>query len=159
MPHISQKDDFTAQFEEKLRTKDSLLLKTVERDPIIQDEATEYIHEVWESLFDKQVDETIEDNTLMFHDYLEAIASKAKGFTYVIASDEHNQCNGIVWMTPTMRCNFERFGSYISIDCMKRELNTMAWPYFAISLKNELNKICVGCEVLLFQKGRMRTNF
>ena len=90
----------------------------------------------------------------MFHDYLEAIASKAKGFTYVIASDEHNQCNGVVWMTPTMRCNFERFGSYISIDCMKRELNTMAWPYFAISLKNELNKICVGCEGLIISERK-----
>ena len=55
-------------------------------------------------------------------------------------------------MTATMRSNFERFGSYISLDSMKRELNTLCWPYFAISLQNELNKVCVGCEALMISE-------
>ena len=45
-----------------------------------------------------------------------------------------------------MRDNFERFGSMASIDSVKREINTYNWPYVAISMYNEMEQLCLGCE-------------
>ena len=55
-------------------------------------------------------------------------------------------------MTSSMRSNFERFGTYICIDAMMRELNTLNWPYFAVTLMNDMNKVCVACKALLFSE-------
>ena len=62
---------------------------------------------------------------MTFQDYLELISSKAKGFQYKVAVGNDGVVNGVVWVTSTMRSNFERFGSYISLDVLKRELNTL----------------------------------
>jgi len=71
------------------------------------------------------------------------IASKAKGFVYEVARDGSGAVVGAVWQTATMRDNFERFGDYICLDVMKREHNHLHWPYIAMSLRNELEKVRV----------------
>ena len=88
----------------------------------------------------------------MFQDYLHLLTSKAKGFQYRLAIGTDGKVNGVVWMTATMRSNLERFGVYLSLDSMKRELNTFNWPYFSIVMKNDVNKVCVGCEALLLSE-------
>ena len=55
-------------------------------------------------------------------------------------------------MTSTMRMNFELYGGYLSVDAMKRDLNTLLWPYMATSMWNELNQVCVGCEGILLSE-------
>jgi len=37
----------------------------------------------------------------------------------------------------------KRFGDYICLDVMKRELIYLHWPYIAMSLRNELVKVAV----------------
>jgi len=76
-------------------------------------------------------------------EYLDMIASKAKGFVYEVARDGSGAVVGAVWQTATMRDNFERFGDYICLDVMKREHNHLHWPYIAMSLRNELEKVRV----------------
>jgi hypothetical protein len=94
------------------------------------------------------------DAVFKFVDYLELIAERAKGFTFKLASDTSSssakrKLTGVVWMTATMRRHFELFGDYISLDMMKRGLNTLLWPYNAVVMYNELNKICIACEGIL----------
>ena len=49
-------------------------------------------------------------------------------------------------MTATMRRNFELFGSFISLDMMKRGLNKMLFPYTAVTMLDESTKLCIACE-------------
>ena len=49
-------------------------------------------------------------------------------------------------MTATMRRNWELFGDYICLDMMKRGLNTLLWPYVAVTLYDETGGLCVACE-------------
>ena len=48
-----------------------------------------------------------------------------------------------------MRRNFERFGHYVCLDVMKRGINKLLWPYLAVTLLNDLNKVCVACESIV----------
>ena len=89
---------------------------------------------------------------MSFIEYLELIKCRAKGFTYKLAEDtsgDGKKLIGVVWMTATMRRNFELFGGYISLDMMKRGLNTLLWPYCAVTMYDEHMKICVACEGIL----------
>ena len=102
--------------------------------------------EVQESLGGSQ------DAIFSFVDYLELIASRATGFTYKLAEDtsgKKKRLVGVLWMTATMRRNFELFGGYIALDMMKRGLNTLLWPYVAVSLYDEDMKFCIACEGIL----------
>ena len=49
-------------------------------------------------------------------------------------------------MTATMRRNFELYGGYICLDMMKRALNTLLWPYAAVTMFDEHHQICIACE-------------
>ena len=49
-------------------------------------------------------------------------------------------------MTATMRRNYELFGSYLCFDMMKRDINTLLWPYTAITMLDEAKNVCVACE-------------
>ena len=41
------------------------------------------------------------------------------------------------------------------MDTMKRGLNKWLWPYMAIVMYNELNKVCIGCKsILLTERNR-----
>ena len=146
-------------FEETLNC-DSVFLKNIESDfELEKDEATEMIHQLFDSMFNNSDDDESVCNDAdessdiwKFHDYLELISNNAKGFQYRLAIGSDNQINGAVWMTASMRSNMERFGSYLCLDTMKRELNTLKWPYFAVALNNELGHVCVGCEGLMIEE-------
>ncbi len=59
-------------------------------------------------------------------------------------------------MTAMMRKNFELFGSYISLDFMKRTLNLLLWPYVSIAMYHSVRQICVGCKgILCWEKKPM----
>ena len=53
-----------------------------------------------------------------------------------------------------MRDNFERFGRFAAFDSMKGELNCLLWPHVAITLCNELEMICIGCEVIVISERK-----
>jgi hypothetical protein len=74
------------------------------------------------------------------------------GFDYRFAMDSDGTCNGVLWMTSTMRENFIKFGSYICLDAMKRELNTFLWHYFGTALINDVGMDCLGSEGILISE-------
>ena len=150
---------------EKSLNSDHQFLKQIELDKELDsDEAIEVMKEVFDTLFNNLGNSSSNNDivhgnnqdydsmSLKFQDYLELLSIKAKGFQYRLAIGNDNKINGVVWMTATMRSNFERFGSYLCLDAMKRELNTLNWPYFGISLYNELNSVCIGCESLMISE-------
>ncbi|KAL7533759.1 hypothetical protein ACHAXR_009974 [Thalassiosira sp. AJA248-18] len=93
-----------------------------------------------------------EESLFSFIEYLDLIASRAKGFVYELAEDAKLQANGtkkllgVVWMTATMWRNLELYGWYLCFDMMKRGINTLLWPYVAVTMTDDLNELCLGCE-------------
>ena len=86
-----------------------------------------------------------EEAVFQFVDYLELIQARAKGFTFKLAEDtsgKKSKLLGVLWMTATMRRNFELYGDYISLDMMKRGLNTLLWPYIGVAMYDNMRKLC-----------------
>ncbi len=77
------------------------------------------------------------------------LQSQTTGFVYEFATDCNGKVNGLVWQTATLRSNFERYGGYISLNTMKRDINKWLWPYMSIVMHNEHKIMCVGCEGIM----------
>ena len=135
------------------------LLEGIDNLPSINDdEAYNLAQSVWKeiSLENKSHEEAL----FSFTEYLELIKSRAKGFSFEVAKEysqaatgtqdgeetSNKELLGVVWMTGTMRRNIELFGSYMSFDMMMRGINTLLWPYVALSLMDEFGELCIGCE-------------
>ena len=71
-------------------------------------------------------------------------------FLFQLAKNSSNETTGAVWQTGVMRGNFERFGNYLSVDTMHRDLNKDGWVYLAGTILNELNEsqVCIECIAL-----------
>ena len=110
------------------------------------DKALAVVDEVWKEVLNNKNQD--DDSLCTFVEMLHMMSFR-KGFPYQIFRDNYNQVTGAVWMTATMRNNFERFGHYISLDVMQRSINPYAWPYLAITVLNELKQVCVVCESLM----------
>ena len=131
---------------------DSDLLSGIDNSTSINDDeayelAVGTFHDVINSVGGKN-----EDAVFKFVDYLELICARAKGFSYKLAEDNRGHKKklvGVIWMTATMRKNFELYGDYIAFDMMKRGINTLLWPYVAVTMYNEMKKLCIGCEGML----------
>ena len=81
--------------------------------------------------------------------YLKLISVRAKGFVYeeiFIMENGKRRLLGVIWMTSTMRRNYELYGGYICFDMMKRGLNKLLWPYTAITMYDETGSLCLACE-------------
>jgi hypothetical protein len=78
--------------------------------------------------------------------YMEKLASKDTGFAYHIARAADGSPTGVVWMTPAMRAAFEAYGECLFLDAMKRQQNSLHWPYIAIVVLDGDKKIFVACE-------------
>ncbi len=88
---------------------------------IDDDTANEIARELWlDILTDSNGDSSL---IVTFSQYMNLLQSQTTGLTYEFATDGNGKVNGLVWQTATMRSNFERFGGYISLDTMKREIN------------------------------------
>ena len=110
---------------------------------ITDDLAHKLANELWLGVLVKNCDDS--DSVFTFEEYMKLLAASAPGFFYVIALDASSTANGVVWMTATMCDNVKRFGSYISLDTMKRGINKWLWPYMAIVMYNDLSMICLVC--------------
>jgi hypothetical protein len=119
------------------------------------DEAYELAQSLWIEVM-SSMEEKTEDAIFSFIEYLQLIQLCASGFVFKLASADSiesispkkNLC-GVLWQTATMRRNFELYGGYIWMDMMKRGINTLLWPYFAVAMYDEMKKLCIGCKGLL----------
>ncbi len=75
-----------------------------------------------------------------------SLESQNNGFSVTFLRSNQGRITGCIWQTAIMRDNFERFGGFLSMDTMKRNLTDIDWPYMAISMYNELNSVCLACE-------------
>ena len=61
------------------------------------------------------------NHTTKFMAILEKLASIDSGLTYNFCVDKSNKITGFVWMTSVIRSNIYRFGSFISVDFIKKK--------------------------------------
>jgi len=78
--------------------------------------------------------------------YLKLLREKDPSFTHHVAYDNEGLPTGFAWMTGTMRYAFETYGEMISLDAMKRQLNSVHWPYMAPVVLDGDKKIFVAAE-------------
>ncbi len=57
-----------------------------------------------------------------------------------------------------MRGNYELYGHYLSLDAMRRELNTHHWCYVAGTVRNDMNEslVCIECLAIGERKDTYR---
>ena len=128
---------------------DSMLLDGIDNDGDIDDDQAHLLarDDMWLEVLQSGADD--DDSIINLVEYLDLISANAKGFVYEMAVDNEGKVNGVMWQTATMRDNFEKFGGYVSLDTMKRAINKWLWPYMAITMYNELNQMCLGCEGIM----------
>ncbi|KAL7528115.1 hypothetical protein ACHAWF_002442, partial [Thalassiosira exigua] len=112
-------------------------------------EAYELAQQLWMEVGSSNMDK--EASILSFIEYLDLIKSHTTGFVYELAtsmnanfsSGTSKKLLGVLWQTTTMRRNFERFGSSLDLDMMKKEMSSLLWMYLAISMYDESKRICI----------------
>ena len=111
-----------------------------------EDIAVKLSEDVWSEILSNSTSSQLEDNACNLKSYMVKMAEQCPGFSYRFAYDSKGVCNGVLWMTATMRENFRRFGSSISLDAMKRGINTYLWNYFAVVMINDVNSNYLATE-------------
>ena len=71
------------------------------------------------------------------------------GFDYRIWTNSDGAATGVVWVTSTMRFNYEKYGFCLFVDAMKRELNHHKWPYISVVVIDSYKKVRCCCESLV----------
>ena len=118
---------------------------------VTPDEACKVYGSVWKEIMNDH-NQDKNDTLVCFTEFMKLMKLKDKEFAYQILADTEGEVTGCLWMTSTMRMNFEKFGGFICVDAMKRDLNTLLWPYVAITMHNEMGSICVGCEGIVLSE-------
>jgi hypothetical protein len=78
--------------------------------------------------------------------YLQKLHDADPSFTFRIAHASDGSVCGYVWQTATMRADWEDYGSVIFLDAMKRQLNSIYWPYIGPCILDGYRKVAVVCE-------------
>jgi hypothetical protein len=116
-------------------------------------------HDIWNEILSNSAHDQLSDNTWSMHAYMEMMEAKVKGFTFRLAHGSDGGCNGVLWMTPSMRENFRHFGSFISLDAMKRGINTFLWHYFSVVMVDDNNCNCLAAEGIIVSEREDAYNF
>ena len=124
-----------------------------------KDLAIKHSEDVWKSILSDNSSSQLQDNSWSLHAYMEKMAKDCPGFTYRLAHDSHGVCNGVLWMTASMRENFRRYGSYICLDAMKRGINSFLWHYFGVVMINDVNANCLAAEGMIVAEREDAYNF
>ena len=113
----------------------------------ISDEAAAAAKDIWRTVMNAS-SESDGDVTILLT-FLKEMKKMYDGFDYRVSYESGtNRITGFVWMTSVMRASLIKYGTYITLDAMKHELNTLHWPYIAPTLKRDDDTICVGCEAI-----------
>mmetsp|Transcript_22195 Transcript_22195/g.33814 ORF Transcript_22195/g.33814 Transcript_22195/m.33814 type:complete len:1088 (-) Transcript_22195:54-3317(-) len=115
---------------------------------IVTDEASAAAKDIWFQVMNQSSSNNDRDKASLLLTYLNEMKSMYDGFDFRISYDICDRITGVCWMTAVMRGSLEKFGSYITLDAMKHELNNLHWPYFAPALMREDGTICVACEAI-----------
>jgi len=85
--------------------------------------------------------------------FLESLKNNMLGFDYCMKLDETDGSpTALVWITPTMRKAWIRYGNVMFADMMKRKMNSLHWPYVSlVGLDNE-KRVVRFCECLCLEE-------
>ena len=143
LPKIKDLEDYN---DFKSLIQSSKLEIGIDNIDITNDDIAQIGKEIW---FDIMNNNTSEETFCTFSQYMTILSQQQSGFEFDILVDSDNYATGCIWQTAVMRKNFELYGGYICLDAMKRPINKYQWPYMAIAMYNEMNKICVACEAII----------
>ena len=118
-----------------------------DQDDLNDDETYQMAHDVCQEILESGA--SMKESMFSILQYLELISVRAKGFSYeriAVATNGTRKLLGLLWMTATMRRNYELYGTYLCLDMMKRAINKLAWPYTGIALYDEMGHICIALE-------------
>jgi len=79
---------------------------------------------------------------------LSELKQNSMGFDFRIQYDSSNRPIGVCWMTSYMRNLWIRYGDLLFLDCKKKDMNRLYWPYIGPTIINNENKIGVVVESL-----------
>lgn len=92
-------------------------------------------------------------DAVLMENLLETLHRKDPGFTYKIAYAADGSRCGYVYMTPLMRRNFELYGSVLFLDAMKRQQNSVYWPYIGpVSLDGDGRVVLCGESIICSER-------
>lgn len=94
------------------------------------------------------LEEMDEFQTFKLESMLSLLHDADNSFLYVMGKNPSGQFTGIAWQTGVMRSSMEKFGNYIAMDAMRRELNDLHWCYMAVTILNDCNESQVVIECL-----------
>jgi hypothetical protein len=78
--------------------------------------------------------------------YLQKLHVADPNFTFRISRASDGSPCGYVWQTATMRADWEDYGNVVFLDAMKRQVNSIHWPYIGVCILDGYNKVAVVCE-------------
>ena len=151
IPHMNQCHDYRAFQEVLNKHGNGSNLRSADNNIVTSDETCKMSTSVWKEIMNN-FSQNDSDTLVSFSSYMESLKAIDKDFCYQILADSDGEITGCLWMTSTMRHNFELFGSYISVDAMKRDINYLLWPYMAVTMLNEMGNVCVGCEGIMLSE-------
>jgi len=90
-----------------------------------------------------------EDDTWIVKKLMHSLKTSDDGFDYRISTDIKGRPSGVVWVTSTMRFNYEQYVFCLFLDSMKRELNDLKWPYISVVVIDSYQKVRCACEAIV----------
>ena len=79
--------------------------------------------------------------------YLSRLNAVDSSFKYRLAKDEEsNTLIGVIWQNATMRSMFEDYGDVLFTDVMKRQTNSIRWPYISFTVLDGMKRTHVVVE-------------
>jgi hypothetical protein len=81
--------------------------------------------------------------------YLSSLRTKDSRFDYRIAKDQFGATCGYCWQTPVMRADLEQYGDILFLDAMKRQQNSVCWPYIGPVVLDGDKKVLVVAESIV----------
>ena len=115
------------------------------------DEARTVASEIWLGLLSSNRGNN-EESMSSLKEYLSLLLISAKGVSCRLPRGIDSKRTRTVWLTRSMRDDFERFGRHLCIGTCKRKTNALLWPYLAASLINELGNACLACEAIILRE-------
>jgi hypothetical protein len=94
--------------------------------PGFVDEASLHVRDILKNALNESTDSSRIEK--LFGD----LALKDPGFAYRVARADNGSISGYIYMTSVMRARWERYGDVLFLDAMKRQLNSLHWPYLSV---------------------------
>ena len=85
--------------------------------------------------------------------FLENLKKADPLFDYRICVDQDGAPTGVLWMTAKMKRDFLRYGDFMSLDAMKRQLNKLYWCYVGPCGYDNNNRLAQFSECLCVEES------